>query len=107
MLILPPGHGTARSLSNREKWMVGGVLGAVAVLAVALIISFSSGAPSSSHGCIYATIPGVVGAEQINQCGDTARATCQTVNAPGAHAAAAARTLATACRKAGLPVGSG
>ena len=105
MLIMPPGHGAASRLSRREKWLVGGVLGAVAALAVVLVISFSSGGPSSSRGCIYATIPGAVGAQQIHQCGDSARATCQSVHA--AYTAQAAQAIAAECRKAGLAVGSG
>jgi ABC-type Co2+ transport system permease subunit len=105
VLILPPGHGIGRSLSKRERWMVGGVLGVVAALAVVLVISLISTGPSSGHGCIYATIPGVVGAEQVHQCGAEARATCSSVKAPGAYTAQAARTLAVECRKAGLPVG--
>src|ERR1700760_1418403 len=95
----------AYRLSKREKWMVGGVLGVVAALAVVLVISFVSSGPSSGHGCIYATIPGAVGAEQVHECGEIARATCHTLNAPGAYTPQAARTLATECRKAGLPVG--
>ena len=87
--------------------MIGGVLGVVAVIAVVLAISFATSAPGSSNGCIYATIPGAVGAEQVHQCGATARETCQSVNAPGAYVAQAARTIAAECRKAGLPVGSG
>jgi hypothetical protein len=104
VLIMPPETATLRRLSRRERWMVGGVLGIVAVLAVVLVISFVSSGPSSGHGCIYATIPGVVGAEQVHQCGDSARATCRSVNAPGAYPVQAARTIATECRKAGLPV---
>jgi hypothetical protein len=108
VLILPPGHSDtliARfGLSAREKWMIGGVLGVVAALAVVLVISFASSGPSSGNGCIYATIPGVVGAQQIHECGSTARATCQTVHA--AYPAQAAQTIAAECRKAGLAVGS-
>jgi hypothetical protein len=106
VLILSPEHaGPVRRLSARERWMVGGVLGVVAALAVVLVISLVSAGPSSGHGCIYATIPGAVGAEQVHECGATARDTCQSVNAPGAYTAQAAHTLATECRKAGLPVG--
>jgi hypothetical protein len=104
MLIMPADRTPMYRLSKREKRMVGGVLGVVAALVVVLVISFASSGPSSSHGCIYATIPGSVGAEQVHECGDTARATCRSVNAPGAYAPAAAQTLATACHKAGLPV---
>jgi hypothetical protein len=106
VLILPPDHARpVYRLSKRERWMVGGVLGVVAVLAVVLVISFVSSGPSSRHGCVYATIPGAVGAEQVHECGATARATCRSVNAPGAYTTDAARTLAAECRKAGLPVG--
>jgi hypothetical protein len=111
VLILPPGHADAiaarRRLSTRERWMVSGVLAAVVVLALVLVISFSSGGPSSKSGCIYATIPADTGAQQINQCGAQARDTCQTVNVPGAFTQQAAAVLASECRKAGLPVGSG
>ncbi len=85
--------------------MVGGVLGVVAALAVVLVISFVSAGPRSGHGCIYANIPGAVGAQQVHECGATARHTCQSVNAPGAYTRQAAHTLAVECRKAGLPVG--
>lgn len=86
--------------------MVGGVLGVVAALAVALVISLLSAGPSSGHGCIYATIPGAVGAQQVHQCGATARATCGSVNAPGAYTRQAAQTIVAECRKAGLSVGT-
>ena len=105
MLILPSEHTRPlRRLSRRERWILGGVLGVVAALAAALVISFVGSGPSSGHGCIYATIPGAVGAEQVHQCGAGARDTCRSVNTPGAYTPQAARTIATQCRKAGLPV---
>jgi hypothetical protein len=103
-MVMPPDHAVLRRLSNREKWMVGGVLGVVAAIVVVLVISFAAAGPSSSHGCIYATVPGVVGAQQIHECGASARATCQSANA--AYAAQAAHTIAVECRKAGLPAES-
>jgi hypothetical protein len=110
VLILPPGHAQTiavrRRLSTREKRMVGGVLGLVAALALAFVISLAVSGPSSNHGCIYATIAGEVGAQQIHECGADARAMCQSVNTPGAFTAQAAPVVASACRKAGLPVGS-
>ena len=86
--------------------MVGGVLGAVVALALVLVISLSSGGPTSARGCIYATIPAATGAQQVNECGTAARNTCQSVHQPGAYTAQAADTIAAACRKAGLAVGS-
>ncbi|HUA06769.1 MAG TPA: hypothetical protein VMB27_22875 [Solirubrobacteraceae bacterium] len=110
MLIIPPGHAETlrarRRLSTREMWMVGGVLGTVAVLAVVLVISLASSGPGSKSGCIYATIPADTGAEQVHQCGVQARDTCQSVFAAGAYTHQAARAIASECRKAGLPVGS-
>jgi len=103
-MVMPPDQAVVRRLSKREKWMIGGVLVVVAAILVVLVISFASSGPSSSNGCIYATIPGAVGAEQVHQCGATARATCQSVHA--AYTAQAAQTIAAECRKAGLPVGS-
>jgi hypothetical protein len=108
-VILPPGHAeqvtAPRGLTRREKRLIGAVLAALAALLLVLVISISSGGPSSGHGCIYATIPGPVGAEQISQCGGQARQTCQSVRAPGSFTAQAERVLETECRKAGLPVG--
>jgi hypothetical protein len=93
-----------RGLSRRERWIIGGVLATVAAVAVALVISFATAGPSSARGCIHATIPGVVGAVQIDQCGAAARTICAAVYAPGNYAPGAARTLAIECRKAGLTV---
>jgi hypothetical protein len=87
--------------------MVGGVLGAIATLAVVLVISFAAAGPNSKHGCIYATVPADTGAEQINQCGTAARDTCQSVAQPGAYTQQAERVITAECRKAGLPVGAG
>ena len=84
--------------------MIGGVLAVVAAVAIALGVSIGTAGPSSAHGCIYATIPGVVGAVQIHECDGAARSICAKVNAPGAYAPGAARTVAAECRKAGLPV---
>jgi len=105
VLIMPSERIPAYRLSRREKWMVGGVLGVVAALAVVLVISFVSSGPSSGHGCVYANIPGAVGAEQVHECGANARHTCQSLSAPGAYTRQAAHTLGVECRKAGLPVG--
>jgi hypothetical protein len=105
VLIMPPDRPPVYRLSRREKWMLSGVLGGVAALAVVLVISFVTTGPSAGHGCIYATIPGAVGAEQVHECGASARQTCRTVNAPGAYTRQAAGTLAAECRKAALPVG--
>jgi hypothetical protein len=109
MLILPPGHAeqvsTHRGLSRREKRLVAGVLAVVVVLALVLVVSIGSGGRSSGNGCIYATIPGPVGAQQVSQCGSQARDTCLTARSPGSFTPQAERVIADQCRKAGLPVG--
>jgi hypothetical protein len=107
VLILPPGHAQTitarRTLTVREKWMIRGVLAVVIAVGIVLAISLGTAGKSSGHGCIYATIPGDVGAQEVHECGATARQTCATVHA--AYPAQSAATIATECRKAGLPVG--
>jgi hypothetical protein len=108
MLILPPGHAeairTRRRLTARERWLTGGVGGILVALVIALAISLSNSGPSSSRGCIYLTIAAATGAQQISQCGPTARATCGSAAVPGSFANQAGPGLIAACRKAGLPV---
>jgi hypothetical protein len=109
VLILPPGHGqtvaSRRGLSKREKWMVGGVLATVVVIALVLVVALGTAGKSSARGCIYATIPGAVGAQEIDQCGAEARDTCQSAANPSSFTPQAARVVEAECRKAGLPVG--
>jgi hypothetical protein len=109
VLILPPGHAESiragRRLSVREKRLLGVVVGAVAALLLLVVIALSSSGRSSAHGCIYVTIPAATGAQEISQCGATARETCASVGTPGAFSREAAGTVASECRKAGLPVG--
>jgi hypothetical protein len=108
-MVLPPGHAQViagpRRLTTREKRLIAGVLAVVAAIVIVLAISIGTAGSASGHGCIHATIPGAVGAQEIDQCGVQARATCQTVGQPGSFTAASARVVAAECRKAGLPVG--
>ncbi len=77
----------------------------LAAVVVIVAISIGSSGKSSGHGCIYATIPGAVGAQEISECGAQARATCLSTATPGAFTVQAARVIAAECRKAGVPVG--
>jgi hypothetical protein len=108
-MVLPPGHSQAvvalGRLTTREKRLVAGVLGLVAALVVVLVISLGAGEKASARGCIHVTIPGAVGAEEIDQCGGRARETCATARRTGSFTTSSARVVAAACRKAGLRVG--
>jgi len=83
--------------------MIRGVLAVVVAIGIALVISFATAGNSSGRGCIYATIAGDVGAQEVHECGATARQTCATVHV--VYPAQSAATIATECRRAGLPVG--
>lgn len=108
-MVMPPEHaqapGLRRALSGRERWMVRAVVGLAVVLAIVLAISIAAGGKSSANGCIYATIPGPVGAQEVSQCGSRARETCRSAAAPGEFTPQAARVIEEQCRKAGLSVG--
>jgi hypothetical protein len=83
--------------------MIASVLGILAAAAVALVISFASGAQTSGHGCIHATVAYVTGATEVDRCGTEARALCASVGAPGGQNGSLGQALANECRKAGLP----
>jgi hypothetical protein len=108
-VAVPSGHGQAAAspggVTKRERRLIAGVLGLVAALVVALVVSLGAGGHASAHGCIHVTIPGAVGAQQIDQCHGQARETCATARRPGSFTASSARIVAAACRRAGLPVG--
>lgn len=108
-MILPSGHaGTVnqrRGLSAREKWMIGGVLGLVAALAIVLVVSIATAGHKSGHGCVSVGLAYSTGGAQVYRCGGAARQLCQSVNQPGGTTGGAARSLSIECRKAGLPIG--
>lgn len=85
--------------------MIGGVVTALAALAVVLIVSLSTSGPRSGHGCISVGLAYSTGGAQIYRCGATARAMCASVGRAGGPVGAGARAISTECRKAGLPVG--
>lgn len=85
--------------------MLGGVLAVGAALLLAVVIALVTAGQPSARGCINATIPAATGAQQISECGATARATCASARAPGAFTVQAAETIASECHKAGLSVG--
>jgi hypothetical protein len=107
---LPPDHArqtlALRRLSARERWLVRIMAGVTAVIVVGVVIALIVSGPSSGHGCVHATFPGPVGAEQVNVCGSEARSLCATLSSSTQYGAEARSTIATECRKAGLAVGA-
>jgi hypothetical protein len=107
-MILPEGHARRtqqlRVLAPREKRMIRGVLGTVAILVIVLIISVATLGKKSAHGCISVSLPYSTGGAQIYRCGVGARSLCGGVNKPGLTGPAG-QIVARACRKAGIAVG--
>ncbi len=91
-----------RKLTRRERNVAIGavVLSLAAILAVILATAGNS-EPKAGPGCIYAIIPGVMGAEPVDACGTQAQFVCAkhaTGSAPGSE------TIRTACREAHIVV---
>jgi hypothetical protein len=108
VLILPPGHAqelnVARRFSVREKWIVGAVLGVVAVLVAIVAISIGSTGHRTANGCIDVKFPIAIGGQELYQCGAGARTLCSTSGAASGPNSVEDRAIADQCRKAGLPV---
>ena len=108
MLIIPPGHyqelARPRAIGRREKWMIGSVLGLLAVITVAVVIAFTSVQRQSRNGCIDVSAATVIGGSELYRCGNAARALCTEPGGGSSQNIAFSRALAQACRKAGLPV---
>ncbi|MBV8988023.1 MAG: hypothetical protein JO372_05615 [Solirubrobacterales bacterium] len=109
-MILPPGHAQAvqarRRLTSREKWILSGVLGTVAAVLAAVVIALASSGHTSGNGCVYVTYAGIIGAQQLDACGASARTVCRDLGTSRGFTGPAVPQVAAACRKAGLPVGS-
>ncbi|HWD65471.1 MAG TPA: hypothetical protein VG405_09875 [Solirubrobacteraceae bacterium] len=108
MLILPPGHAERATrplrIGRRERWFLGsgGVL--LAALVVALVISLGSHQRVSGHGCVDVSAATVIGGSELYRCGAGARTLCTGPGRAGREFVSFQRALASACRKAGLPV---
>jgi hypothetical protein len=104
---LPPGHFQASGrprASRRERWLIAGVLAASALIAVIVVVSFTSHQRKSHDGCIDVSAATVIGGSELYRCGDAARGLCTAATGTGEENISFRRALADACRKAGLPV---
>lgn len=105
--MLPPGHwrqtSQPRPTSRREKWLIGAGIAALAVIAVAVAISFTSVQRTSGRGCIDVSAATVIGGSELYRCGSTARDLCTAPAGRDGLNMAFRRALADACRRAGLP----
>lgn len=108
MLILPPGHAERTihplRIGRRERWFLGSGAVLLAALAVALVISLGSHQRVSGHGCVDVSAATVIGGSELYRCGAAARALCDEPGRAGREFVSFQRALASACRKAGLPV---
>jgi hypothetical protein len=108
MLILPTGHwqevSRSQTIGRREKWIIAAGVGLVAVIAIAVVIAFTSVQKTSRNGCIDVSAATVIGGSELYRCGAAARDLCSAPSGPGTANLAFRRALADACRKAGLPV---
>jgi hypothetical protein len=89
-----------RTLEPRER-AVGVALGAITLLAIAVIVALNIGkgpAPLPA-GCFTATVPWVMGGEQFNACGERAENLCaKSIE----ERTAFQRGVMEGCREAGL-----
>jgi len=89
------------TLTKRERVVAIGAA-AVTVIAILVLVLATAGntRPAPGPGCIRASVPGVMGALEINACGQHAKKVCaQHVGQddPGS------RAIETSCREAGVP----
>src|SRR2546423_12822489 len=89
-----------RRLTRRERWVaIGATIAVVVSLVVLIAVTAGNTRPAPGPGCIRATIPHVMGAEELNLCGGQARHACarsRHLSDPGA------RAIEESCRTAGL-----
>jgi hypothetical protein len=89
-----------RQLTPRERLVaiVGCAVTAIAVIAL-IVATAGNSRPPPAAGCIRAMVPGVMGATELNLCGDRAKRECAKHlggSDPGS------RAIEASCREAGL-----
>jgi peptidoglycan/LPS O-acetylase OafA/YrhL len=89
-----------RRLTRRERnVMICAVLATIAAIVVLVALTASDSRPAPGPGCIYAIVPGAMGAAPVDGCGARARNICAnhaTLDDPGS------RAIQADCRRAGL-----
>jgi hypothetical protein len=91
-----------RRLTRREKRLV--IVSAVVVLATVLALVLATvgdSRPGPKPGCIYAIVPGVMGATPVDACGAQAKRTCAEHADPALKDPVSVGVRAS-CRRAGL-----
>ena len=104
---LPIGHWQQTGppqVTRRERWLITGVLAASALIAIIVVISFTSHQRTSHDGCIDVSAATVIGGSELYRCGAAARGLCVAATGSGTQNISFRRALADACRKAGLPI---
>lgn len=91
-----------RKVTRRERNVAIGAV-ALSLIAILIVVLATAGnsEPTAGRGCIYAIIPGVMGAEPVDACGTQAEFVCArhaTGTAPGSE------TIRQACRKSDIVV---
>jgi flagellar basal body-associated protein FliL len=105
---MPQNH--ARSLreqkpmSRRTKlWITGVVTIVIAATAVAILLTTGG---KTKLGCVETYLPGVIGAQTFDECGQDARQTCSTVKENEAQYGTVGQIIVEkACRKGELAIG--
>jgi hypothetical protein len=89
-----------RRLTKRERAIVLGAAAATLVTILALVLAtVGDSRPGPAPGCIYAIVPGVMGATPVDACGTRATKVCAqhaTLTDPGS------RSIQSSCRRAGI-----
>jgi hypothetical protein len=88
-----------RRLTRRERNVAIAALAATLVTVLVLILAtVGDSRPAPASGCIYAIVPGFMGATPVDACGARAKSICATharLDGPGS------RAITADCRRAG------
>jgi hypothetical protein len=93
-------HTPLRRLTRRERnAAIAAVVATLAAVFALVLATIGDSRPDPAPGCIYAIVPGVMGATPVDACGARARSLCSThatLTDPGS------RAIQASCRRAGL-----